>query len=115
MRPQISAAFLVLPMSTPARRNVKRTSRKLFVSLIDSIAYATRRIDTPQKFCLRLTGTDRIGTQASSNSIKVPQKSRGCRKRTGLPCAPVLGSPSPSTVAPCTFSVSRAAMMSSTS
>ena len=30
---------------------------------------------------------------ACSSSINVPQKSFGCRNRTGLPCAPIVGSP----------------------
>src|SRR5215813_14613971 len=34
---------------------------------------------------------------ACSNSIKVPTKSFGCRKSTGLSWAPIFGSPSPST------------------
>ena len=51
----------------------------------------------------------------SSSSISVPQKSLGCRNRTGFPCAPVRGVPSPSTRAPSPTSRSRAARMSSTS
>ena len=35
------------------------------------------------------------GHQACSISISVPQKSFGCRNRTGLPCAPIAGSPLP--------------------
>ena len=50
-----------------------------------------------------------------SSSISVPQKSFGCRNRTGLSWAPLLGSPSPSTRAPDAMSLSRAAMISSTS
>ena len=38
---------------------------------------------------------------ACSSSTSVPLKSLGCRNSTGLPCAPILGSPSPSTRAPC--------------
>ncbi len=53
--------------------------------------------------------------QACSSSIRVPQKSLGWRKMTGLPWAPVFGSPSPSTRAPAAFIRSRAAMMSATS
>lgn len=53
--------------------------------------------------------------QTCSSSVKVPRKSLGCRNSTGLPCAPILGLPSPSTRAPCALSRSRAAMMSSTS
>src|SRR6185369_3720245 len=52
---------------------------------------------------------------ACSSSIRLPRKSLGCRNRTGLPWAPVLGSPSPSTRAPLAFSRSRAARISSTS
>ena len=46
---------------------------------------------------------------ASSSSISVPEKSFGLRKTTGLPCAPIFGSPSPSTRAPSRSSRSRAA------
>src|SRR5215469_17417843 len=52
---------------------------------------------------------------ACSSSISVPRKSLGCRNSTGLPWAPVFGSPSPSTRAPAAFNRSRAARMSSTS
>src|SRR5262245_20338684 len=52
---------------------------------------------------------------ACSISTSVPQKSFGCRNSTGLPCAPILGLPSPSTRAPSALSLSRAARMSSTS
>ncbi len=52
---------------------------------------------------------------ACSSSIRQPLKSFGCRNSTGLPWAPVFGSPSPSTRAPLAFSRSRAARMSSTS
>ncbi len=52
---------------------------------------------------------------ACSISTSVPQKSLGCRNSTGLPWAPIFGSPSPSTRAPCALSLSRAARMSSTS
>src|ERR1700687_5623176 len=41
--------------------------------------------------------------QACSNSTSVPKKSFGCRNNTGLPWAPILGSPSPSTRAPSAF------------
>src|SRR5690606_2817090 len=51
----------------------------------------------------------------SSSSISVPLKSLGWRNRTGLPCAPVFGSPSPRMRAPSAFRRSRAAMMSVTS
>ena len=43
------------------------------------------------------------------------KKSFGCRNSTGLPCAPIFGSPSPSTRMPCPRNASRAAMMSATS
>ncbi len=39
-------------------------------------------------------------TQACSNSTSAPLKSFGCRNRTGFPCAPIFGFPSPSTRAP---------------
>src|SRR5690606_4516795 len=42
--------------------------------------------------------------QTCSSSTSVPTKSLGCRNSTGLPCAPVFGSPSPSTRAPAAFS-----------
>src|SRR5690348_13203286 len=59
---------------------------------------------------------DKAGNRhACSSSIKVPMKSLGCRNRTGLPCAPVLGSAAPANLAPCAKSRSRAAMISSTS
>ena len=51
----------------------------------------------------------------SSSSISVPQKSFGWRNRTRVPCAPIFGSPSPSTRAPEASSLSRASMMSATS
>src|SRR6266446_3745583 len=38
--------------------------------------------------------------QACSSSIRVPQKSFGCRNNTGLPWAPIFAWPSPSTRAP---------------
>jgi len=53
--------------------------------------------------------------QTSSSSTSVPVKSLGCRNRTGLPWAPILGAPSPSTRAPLACSLSRAARISSTS
>ncbi len=49
---------------------------------------------------------DAFGTCSSSTSV--PQKSFGCRNRTGLLCAPSFGSPSPSTRMPSAFSFSRA-------
>src|SRR4029079_12939075 len=52
---------------------------------------------------------------ASSSSTRVPQKSLGCRNSTGLPWAPILGSPSPSTRAPWAINLSRASLMSGTS
>ncbi len=52
---------------------------------------------------------------ACSSSTSVPQKSFGCRNRTGLPWAPIFGLPSPSTRAPSALSLSRATRMSSTS
>src|SRR3546814_4917994 len=52
--------------------------------------------------------------QACSISMRVPQKSLGCRNSTGLSWAPILGSPSPSTRAPSPLRRSRAARMSST-
>src|SRR5215472_18210324 len=52
---------------------------------------------------------------ACSSSTNVPRKSLGCRNSTGLPWAPILGSPSPNTRAPSALRRSRAAMMSSTS
>src|SRR5262245_7886945 len=55
------------------------------------------------------------GAQACSISISVPLKSFGCRNSTGLPCAPILGSPSPSTRAPEALSLALAARISSTS
>ena len=55
---------------------------------------------------------DAHGLQACSSSTSVPLKSLGCRNSTGLPCAPILGSPSPSTRAPAALSLSRAALMS---
>src|SRR5688572_25566363 len=58
---------------------------------------------------------DGLNAQACSISTRVPQKSLGCRNSTGLPWAPILGSPSPSTRAPAALSRSRAARMSSTS
>ena len=54
-------------------------------------------------------------SQTCSNSTRQPLKSFGCRNSTGLPCAPIFGSPEPSTRAPAAFSRSRAARMSSTS
>ena len=53
--------------------------------------------------------------QACSSSTSVPVKSLGCRNSTGLPWAPIFGSPSPNTRAPAAFRWSRAARMSSTS
>ena len=53
--------------------------------------------------------------QTCSSSINVPLKSLGCRNSTGLPCAPIFGSPSPSTRAPTASKRSRAAPISSTS
>ena len=53
--------------------------------------------------------------RTSSSSISVPCASDGCRKITGLPCAPIRGSPSPSTRAPRPTSSSRASATSSTS
>ena len=53
--------------------------------------------------------------RTSSNSIKVPQKSLGCRNTTGRLCAPSLGLPSPSTRAPSLPRWSMAPWMSSTS
>lgn len=53
--------------------------------------------------------------QTCSSSTSVPQKSFGWRNSTGLPWAPIFGSPEPITRAPWAFSWSRAAMMSSTS
>ena len=38
-----------------------------------------------------------------SSSTRVPQKSLGCRKSTGFPCAPMRGVPSPRTRAPVDF------------
>src|SRR5262249_45714476 len=52
---------------------------------------------------------------ACSSSTSVPLKSLGCRNRTGLPWAPVLGSPPPSTRAPAARRLLRAAKMSPTS
>src|SRR5579863_9334970 len=52
------------------------------------------------------------GLHTCSISISVPAKSFGCKNRTGLPWAPIFGSPSPSTRAPLALSRSRAAMMS---
>src|SRR5215831_19584106 len=60
-------------------------------------------------------GDGRAFAHSCSSSTKVPQKSFGCRNSTGLPWAPIFGSPSPSTRAPCALSVSRAARMSGTS
>src|ERR1700687_2792859 len=40
---------------------------------------------------------------ACSSSIRVPRKSLGWRNSTGLPWAPILGSPLPSTRAPVAF------------
>ena len=42
--------------------------------------------------------------QTCSISVSMPTKSLGCRNSTGLPCAPIFGSPSPSTRAPAAFS-----------
>src|SRR5262249_41023 len=56
-----------------------------------------------------------LACQACSSSTSVPRKSLGCRNSTGLPWAPILGSPSPSTRAPSALRRSRAEMMSSTS
>src|SRR3984957_17371686 len=53
--------------------------------------------------------------QACSISTSAPEKSFGCRNNTGLPWAPIFGTPSPSTRAPCLIRMSRAAMMSGTS
>ena len=53
--------------------------------------------------------------QTCSSSISVPLKSLGCRNSTGLPCAPIFGSPSPSTRAPAASKRSRAAPISWTS
>ncbi len=47
--------------------------------------------------------------QTCSSSTNVPTKSFGCRKITGLPCAPIRGSPVPVMVAPSAFILSRAA------
>src|SRR5450432_2178733 len=44
---------------------------------------------------------------ACSSSMSVPRKSLGWRNNTGLPWAPILGSPSPSTRAPAAFRWSR--------
>lgn len=57
----------------------------------------------------------KCNAHASSNSTSVPQKSFGWRNKTGLPWAPILGSPSPSTRAPSPVKRSRALIMSSTS
>src|SRR5690606_27881217 len=67
-------------------------------------------------FCAILGSNESRGKrQTSSSSISVPSKSLGCRNSTGLPWAPVLGVPSPSTRAPPAVSVAAAAMMSGTS
>src|SRR6185437_3018387 len=59
---------------------------------------------------------DGVGhVQACSISTRAPEKSFGCRNSTGLPWAPIFGTPSPSTRAPSLIRMSRAAMMSGTS
>ena len=57
--------------------------------------------------------TDRPGDPRPPRGRRLPDVA--VRDSTGLPCAPILGSPSPSTRAPLAFSLSRAARMSSTS
>src|SRR3954466_16165047 len=52
---------------------------------------------------------------ACSSSTSVPQKSFGCRKSTGLPCAPIFGSPPPRTRAPAATSRPQAARVAATS
>jgi len=51
----------------------------------------------------------KVMRQTCSSSTSVPQKSLGCRNNTGLPWAPIFGSPSPRTRAPAFSSLSRAA------
>ena len=53
--------------------------------------------------------------QACCSSTRVPLRSFGCRNNTGMSCAPIFGSPLPSTRRPAALSWSRAARMSSTS
>src|ERR1700730_8141046 len=60
-------------------------------------------------------GEEECHAYASSSSTRVPQKSLGWRNSTGLPWAPILGSPGPNTRAPCDVNRSRAALMSGTS
>ena len=54
------------------------------------------RFGTP----LLQVATDCAASYPCSISINVPQKSFGCRNSTGLSCAPIAGSPLPSTRAP---------------
>ena len=51
---------------------------------------ARSRSNRPSQFC--------------SISTSAPEKSFGCRNSTGLPCAPIFGTPSPSTRAPSSIS-----------
>src|SRR5258705_7905800 len=73
--------------------------------------------DPPEHEVDRERGGDAVShrIQACSISTSAPEKSFGWKNSTGLPWAPIFGTPSPSTRAPSLISLSRAAMMSGTS
>src|SRR5215471_2241530 len=85
-----------------------------FVLALDAPRQDRKQHHPPDQEEDRERGGDRHA-QACSSSTRVPAKSLGCRNSTGLPWAPVFGSPSPSTRAPPALSASRAARMSETS
>src|SRR5258708_582539 len=73
--------------------------------------------EPPQHEVDRKRGGDIVGhrVQACSISTSAPEKSLGWKNSTGLPWAPIFGTPSPRTRAPSLIIRSRAAMMSGTS
>src|SRR5216683_3400308 len=86
-----------------------------FLLIADAPGQHSEQRQPPDQKIDRDDRTSAHRAYACSSSTSVPQKSFGWRNSTGLPCAPIFGSPSPSTRAPCFLSASRALRISGTS
>src|SRR5690606_9444431 len=100
------------------RRTGFRAGGNLFLALMlgtNAPGQNRKKREPPDDEVDRDPGNRVHETQACSSSTSVPFRSFGCRKTTGLPCAPIFGLPVPVMVTPSAFIFSQAASMSSTS